>query len=109
VTVVTDQGGHAQQTSRRAKNSQFLVTVDRRPSQEPAISQKQLFANRQVERCELRSDAIRLCAVLSSTAICHEVNRVDATLWGKRRGKNQLREKTISHKKIQSPLSDWIS
>jgi|LNAP01.1.fsa_nt_gb hypothetical protein len=24
-------------------------------------------------------------------------------------GKNQLREKTISHKKIQSPLSDWIS
>ncbi|CAN7582532.1 hypothetical protein [Pseudomonas umsongensis] len=29
--------------------------------------------------------------------------------WGKKWGKNQLREKTISHKKIQPPISDWIS
>jgi hypothetical protein len=29
--------------------------------------------------------------------------------WGKKWGKNHRREKTMSHKKIQSPLSDWIS
>ncbi|MNB90451.1 hypothetical protein D3C76_192180 [compost metagenome] len=31
-----------------------------------------------------------------------------APQWGKKWGKNQFREKTMSHKKIQSPLSDWI-
>jgi len=29
--------------------------------------------------------------------------------WGKKWGKNQQRAKTTRHKKIQSPLSDWIS
>jgi hypothetical protein len=29
--------------------------------------------------------------------------------WGKKWGKNQHLGKTIIHKKIQSPLSDWIS